>query len=92
MPDYGNYFPYRDDFPAVPPSQAGADVTATWAADLPNYIQVRRSRGSSRPLLCHGDNRTVSLDGRYWGFVPRANIVGRPLFVYWFIYRARQSV
>ena len=30
-----------------------------------------------------GDNRTVSLDGRYWGFVPRANIVGRPLFVYW---------
>ncbi len=24
-----------------------------------------------------------SLDGRYWGFVPRANIVGRPLFVYW---------
>ena len=30
-----------------------------------------------------GDNRTVSLDGRYWGFVPRADIVGRPLFVYW---------
>ena len=25
----------------------------------------------------------MSLDGRYWGFVPRANIVGRPLFVYW---------
>jgi signal peptidase I len=30
-----------------------------------------------------GDNRTESLDGRYWGFVPRENIVGRPLFVYW---------
>jgi len=29
----------RDDFPAVPPSQAGSDVTAPWAADLPNYIQ-----------------------------------------------------
>jgi signal peptidase I len=30
-----------------------------------------------------GDNRPVSLDSRYWGFVPRENIVGRPLVVYW---------
>ncbi len=30
-----------------------------------------------------GDNREDSLDSRYWGFVPRANIVGRPLLIYW---------
>jgi signal peptidase I len=30
-----------------------------------------------------GDNRPGSLDSRYWGFMPRANLVGRPLFVYW---------
>jgi signal peptidase I len=30
-----------------------------------------------------GDNRDVSLDSRYWGFVPQENIVGRPLFIYW---------
>jgi len=29
-----------------------------------------------------GDNRNESLDSRYWGFVPTANIVGRPLLVY----------
>ena len=30
-----------------------------------------------------GDNRTESLDSRYWGFVPEENIEGRPMFVYW---------
>ncbi|HEY5219289.1 MAG TPA: signal peptidase I [Gemmatimonadaceae bacterium] len=30
-----------------------------------------------------GDNRYCSKDGRYWGVVPRANIRGRPMFVYY---------
>lgn len=32
-----------------------------------------------------GDNRTNSLDSRYWGFVHKANLIGRPLFVFWSI-------
>lgn len=30
-----------------------------------------------------GDNRDESLDSRYWGFVPRENMVGEPIFIYW---------
>lgn len=29
-----------------------------------------------------GDNRDSSYDGRYWGFLPRQNVRGRPLVVY----------
>ncbi len=30
-----------------------------------------------------GDNRDNSLDGRFWGFIPKDDIVGTPLIVYW---------
>jgi signal peptidase I len=37
-----------------------------------------------------GDNRYNSKDSRYWGLVPRANLRGRPIFVY-YSYRADDS-
>ncbi|HEV2278955.1 MAG TPA: signal peptidase I [Acidobacteriaceae bacterium] len=81
-PPYSDYQPYRDDFPDVPPGES-SDVTAEWAEALPSYIQKGDLVVPPGMYFCMGDNRTVSLDSRFWGFVPRANIVGRPLFVYW---------
>jgi signal peptidase I len=75
-------FPYRDDFPSVPPPPE-SDVTAEWALDLPDHIQNGDLVVPQGDYFAMGDNRPVSLDSRYWGFVPRTNIVGRPLFVYW---------
>ena len=30
-----------------------------------------------------GDNRDRSLDSRYWGFIPKDHVIGRPMFIYW---------
>jgi signal peptidase I len=36
-----------------------------------------------RRLFMMGDSRYNSKDSRYWGFVPRGNVRGKPLFVYY---------
>jgi signal peptidase I len=36
-----------------------------------------------RHFFMMGDNRYNSKDSRYWGFVPRENVRGRPLFIYY---------
>jgi signal peptidase I len=82
MPTDADYQPYRDDFPSVSPATS-PDVTAEWAEALPTLIQGQDLVVPPGMYFAMGDNRTVSLDSRFWGFVPRANIVGRPLFVYW---------
>jgi signal peptidase I len=37
----------------------------------------------ARHFFMMGDNRYNSEDSRYWGFVPRENVRGRPLFIYY---------
>jgi signal peptidase I len=54
-----------------------------WADELPQHIQGDDLVVPPGMVFAMGDNRTNSLDGRFWGFVPQQNILGRPLFVYW---------
>jgi signal peptidase I len=72
--------PYRDNFPAAPP-ETGV---------MPPAIDMLSANVVNGELLvppgcifAMGDNRDDSLDSRYWGFVPRRNIEGTPVVIYW---------
>lgn len=63
----------------LPHLAAGVD-TAAYLPSLRSWGPVVVPAGH---LFTMGDNRDASYDGRHWGFLPRDNVVGRPLFVYY---------
>ncbi|MFB3915497.1 MAG: signal peptidase I [Terriglobales bacterium] len=78
----GSYSPYRDNFPDIPPSEMN-QVTPEWRLVMSSYIQGGDLVVPPERYFAMGDNRDVSYDSRYWGFIPRENIIGRPMFIYW---------
>jgi signal peptidase I len=80
--DADTFDPYRNDFPSVAPTDDG-NMSANWLVDLPSYIQGDDLVVPPDHYFAMGDHRGVSLDSRYWGFIPKQNIIGRPMFIYW---------
>ena len=71
--------PYRDDFPTAPDGYTtprGRDMFAHHLRDGEVVVPPGF-------LFVMGDNRENSADSRYWGFVPREYVLGKPLVVYW---------
>jgi len=70
---------YRDNFPADPNTPLYPPAQVMLEHNVKNG-EVVVPPGF---YFAMGDNRDQSLDSRYWGFVPRENIIGKPLIIYW---------
>ena len=73
----GNHF--RDDFPSL--RDADPNVDPQWWVQLRKLSLDGEIVVPTGEYFVLGDNRNDSEDSRYWGFVPRAAIAGRPLLV-----------
>jgi signal peptidase I len=81
------YDPGRDNFPGEPTPFAEGLQAQLQRDMLDNHVVNGEVVVPASSYFAMGDNRDNSLDSRYWGFVPRDNIIGKPLIIYW-SYRA----
>jgi signal peptidase I len=81
--------PYRDTFPApLPPrlSFSGFDGGGPmWdrANEMLKHVHGDELVIPADSYFAMGDNRDNSADSRYWGLVPRENIIGKPAIIFW---------
>ena len=75
---------YKDNFPSEPGSMYLDLAREPRLRDmLQNHVVNGEVVVPPESYFAMGDNRDNSLDSRFWGFVPRENIIGKPLLIYW---------
>ena len=72
---------FRDDFPRT--DIPAANLEGKWWLQMRKLVEDGQLIIPEGYYFVMGDNRDDSEDSRYWGFVPRENIIGRPLVIYW---------
>jgi signal peptidase I len=77
------YDPFGESFPPLDRVLLQERLRPEWAAQIGDYIHGNSLVIPPNRYFVMGDNRDDSSDSRYWGFVDRDAIMGRPMFIYW---------
>ena len=72
---------FRDNFPRT--DIPAFNLDGNWWLEMRKLVEDGQLIIPEGHYFVMGDNRDDSQDSRYWGFVPRENIIGRPLVIYW---------
>jgi signal peptidase I len=75
--------PYGDNFPPSDRYFLNRGLRPEWAEQILNFVQNGELVVPPHSYFAMGDNRDHSWDSRYWGFVDREAIMGRPVVIYW---------
>jgi signal peptidase I len=86
-----SYDAFLYNFPPASRDELISSMQPEWADQIFKYVQNGELVVPPGNYFAMGDNRDHSWDSRYWGFVNREAIMGRPVVIYWSVQSSEEE-